>query len=67
MKTYTVEQAAEALQVNADTIRRLARTGALTGSKIGNHWRFTERDLEAFLERQRPPQSKRTIEADLSA
>ena len=54
MRTYTIKQAAEVLQINAETAWELARDGRLTGSKIGRHWRFTERDIEQFLERQRP-------------
>jgi excisionase family DNA binding protein len=54
MRTYTIKQAAEVLQINAGTAWELARDGRLTGSKIGRHWRFTERDIEQFLERQRP-------------
>jgi len=54
MRTYTIKQAAEVLQINEETARELARQGRLQGSKIGRHWRFTERDLEQFLERQRP-------------
>ena len=54
LRTYTPDQAAETLQLTSDTVRRLAREGVLSGSKIGNHWRFTEEDLRAFLERQRP-------------
>lgn len=53
MRTYTVDQAAEVLQVTPDTIRRLARDNRLQGSKIGNHWRFIEEDLRAFLNQQR--------------
>ena len=54
MRTYTVEQTAEVMQVTVGTVRKLARDGRLTGIKIGRHWRFTERDLEQFLEHQRP-------------
>jgi len=54
MRTYTIKQAAEVLQINAETARDLARQGKLQGAKIGRNWRFTEHDLEQFLERQRP-------------
>ena len=54
MRTYTVEQAADVLQVTVGTVRKLARDGRLQGGKIGRHWRFTEHQLEQFLERQRP-------------
>ena len=54
MRTYTVEQAADVLQVTIGTVRKLARDGRLVGAKIGRHWRFTEEDLRAFLASQRP-------------
>lgn len=54
MRTYTVEQAAEVLQVTVGTVRKLARAGRLQGGKIGRHWRFTEPQIERFLERQQP-------------
>ena len=60
MRTYTIKQAAEVLQINEETARELARQGRLQGSKIGRHWRFTERDLEQFLERQRPTRHTET-------
>jgi excisionase family DNA binding protein len=60
MRTYTIKQAAEVLQINEETARKLARQGRLQGSKIGRHWRFTERDLEQFLERQRPTRHAET-------
>ena len=42
-----VKQAAEFLGVNVGTIRRWARSKALSGLKIGirGDWRFTEDDL----------------------
>jgi len=54
MRTYTVEQAADVLQVTIGTVRKLARDGRLVGAKIGRHWRFTEKNIEQFLERQQP-------------
>lgn len=46
---YTVEQVAEKFEVHPETVRRLARDGTLTGKKIGNSWRFSDKDLEKFL------------------
>jgi excisionase family DNA binding protein len=60
MRTYTMQQAAEVLQINLETARRLARAGRLQGSKIGRHWRFTEEDLRGFLDRQRPAREAET-------
>jgi excisionase family DNA binding protein len=53
-RTYTVQQAADYLQVTIGTVTKHARKGWLGGSKLGRVWRFTERDLEQYLERQRP-------------
>ena len=60
MRTYTIKQVAEVLQITPETTRELARDGRLTGSKIGRHWRFTDRDIEQFLERQRPTRHAET-------
>lgn len=46
---YTVEQVAEKFEVHPETVRRLARDGTLTGKKIGSSWRFSDKDLEDFL------------------
>jgi excisionase family DNA binding protein len=46
---YTVEQVAEKFEVHPETVRRLARDGTLTGKKIGSSWRFSDKDLEEFL------------------
>ena len=54
MRTYTPEQAADVLQVTVPTVHKYARAGRLKGSKLGRNWRFTEQDLQDFLERQRP-------------
>jgi excisionase family DNA binding protein len=44
---FNVAQAAEFLGVNPGTIRRWARSNALTGLKVGirGDWRFTKNDL----------------------
>ncbi len=51
----TVEQVAERLQVNEQTIRRWLREGELTGVPFGGRtgWRVSEDDLRAFLDRRR--------------
>ena len=46
---YTVEQVARKFEVHPETVRRLARDGTLTGKKIGSSWRFSDKDLEEFL------------------
>lgn len=46
---YTVEQAAEKLQVDPETIRIWLRAGKLKGIKVGRLWRIREENLELFL------------------
>ena len=45
----TVEQAAELLQVDADTVRTLAREGTLPGRRVGREWRFARAALLRWL------------------
>lgn len=47
---YTVEQVAEKFEVHPETVRRMARDGDLPGKKIGKSWRFSDADLQQFLE-----------------
>lgn len=47
---YTVDQVAEKFEVHPETIRKLARSGDLSGKKIGNSWRFSDEDLSKFIE-----------------
>ncbi|MFD0856813.1 helix-turn-helix domain-containing protein [Actinomadura adrarensis] len=49
MKTYTVEQVAEILQVGRDKIYFLLRTGQLRSIKIGKLRRITDRHLSDFI------------------
>lgn len=49
-KIYTTDQAAEVLQVNVQTLRKWIRQGRITVSRLGNDYRITGSDLEAFLD-----------------
>lgn len=53
MQTYTVEQAAAALSLDRDTLRKWLRAGRIGGFKAGTDWRVTQADLDAFIERNR--------------
>jgi excisionase family DNA binding protein len=47
----TVDQAAERLQMHADTVRRLLREGQLPGRKVGaRQWRISADALKAYVE-----------------
>ena len=54
-RLLTVDQVAERLQVNEQTIRRWLREGELTGVPFGGRtgWRVSEEDLQEFLDRRR--------------
>ncbi len=47
----TVPEVARLLRVPKSTVYKLARLGQLPASKIGKHWRFVRRDLEAWVHR----------------
>jgi excisionase family DNA binding protein len=48
----TPDTAARELHVSAETIRRLARTGAIAHLRIGRQIRIARRDLDTYLTRQ---------------
>ena len=60
MKTYDSGQVAAILQVQPLTVRKLARSGKLPGFKIGKDWRFTDADIQQFMDRQRPTRKAET-------
>lgn len=53
MKIMTTREVAELLQVEAVTLRRWIRQGEIVGSKTPAGWRFTESDVQAFLDQHR--------------
>jgi len=44
----TVEEAAKYLKVHPESLRRMARSGGMPGFKVGTHWRFSRRELDAW-------------------
>lgn len=54
-RLLTVDQVAERLQVNEQTVRRWLRDGELTGVpfRVRTGWRVSEEDLQAFLQHRR--------------
>ncbi len=48
-KAYTVDQVAEALNVNPQTVYRMLTRGELRGFKVGTSWRITDGTLQAFM------------------
>jgi excisionase family DNA binding protein len=52
-RLLTTEEVAELLRIDPVTVRRLIGRGELTAYRIAGEYRFTEADLERFLESQR--------------
>jgi excisionase family DNA binding protein len=50
----TTEEVLEYLQVNLRTIYRLIKAGRIPAVRVGRQWRFRKRDIDAWLETQRP-------------
>jgi excisionase family DNA binding protein len=48
-KLLIIDEAADALRVSPETIRRYLRSHALRGVKIGGQWRIHEADLSHFV------------------
>jgi len=44
----------EYLQVNLRTVYRLIKAGKIPAVRVGRQWRFRKRDIDAWLESQRP-------------
>lgn len=51
----TVEEVAERLKMNPETVRRYLRSGELKGIAFSNKvgWRITEQDLQEFIAKKR--------------
>jgi len=49
IKTYTPEDAAEALRCTPRCIYNYLRQGKMPGRKIGGRWKILEEDLREFL------------------
>ena len=47
---FTVDEVAEKLQLNPETIRRYVRSGELEVYKFGKNYRIEEKELYRFLE-----------------
>jgi excisionase family DNA binding protein len=47
---YTLQEVAELLKVNERTIRRLIKAKKLKATRVGNRYRITHTDLQAYLQ-----------------
>src|SRR5438876_2150562 len=50
----TTEEVLEYLQVNLRTVYRLIKAGKIPAVGVGRQWRFRKRDIDAWLDSQRP-------------
>src|SRR5258706_16429437 len=62
----TTEEVLEYLQVNLRTVYRLIKAGKIPAVRVGRQWRFRKRDIDAWLDSQRP-RGDRAVEAIPSA
>ncbi len=59
----TTEEVLEYLQVNLRTVYRLIKAGRIPAVRVGRQWRFRKRDIDAWLESQRPRGARSTTPA----
>jgi excisionase family DNA binding protein len=50
----TTEDVLDYLHVNLRTVYRLIKAGRIPAIRVGRQWRFRKRDIDAWLESQRP-------------
>jgi excisionase family DNA binding protein len=50
---YNAKEAGERLRISESTVYRLLRAHKLKGLKVGRALRFTEEEIQAFIERHR--------------
>jgi excisionase family DNA binding protein len=57
----TTEEVLEYLQVNLRTVYRLIKAGKIPAVRVGRQWRFRKRDIDAWLDAQRPRGERATV------
>ena len=62
----TTEEVLEYLQVNLRTVYRLIKAGKIPAVRVGRQWRFRKRDIDAWLDSQRPRGATRPSPAPAS-
>src|SRR5687767_13092700 len=63
----TTEEVLEYLQVNLRTVYRLIKAGKIPAVRVGRQWRFRKRDIDAWLDSQRPRSGGRVAAASPAA
>lgn len=51
----TVEKAAQFLDINEKTLRKLLKAGDIKGKKVGEQWRILKADVLAFIGAEEVP------------
>src|SRR3982750_2486950 len=59
----TTEEGLEYLQVNLRTVYRLIKAGKIPAVRVGRQWRFRKRDIDSWLDSQRPRGNARPVAA----
>jgi excisionase family DNA binding protein len=59
----TTEEVLEYLQVNLRTVYRLIKAGKIPAVRVGRQWRFRKRDIDTWLDTQRPRGGARSTSA----
>jgi excisionase family DNA binding protein len=57
----TTEEVLEYLQVNLRTVYRLIKAGKIPAVRVGRQWRFRKRDIDNWLETQRPQAAQASV------
>ena len=57
-KYWTVDEIAETLRVNPQTIRRYLQSGKLNGVRLQGCWRISDADLQNFIENRTKKKNK---------
>ena len=63
----TTEEVLAYLQVNLRTVYRLIKAGKIPAVRVGRQWRFRKRDIDAWLDSQRPRGGARAASAPAAA
>ena len=57
-KMLNIKEVRELLDLSERTIFRLIKDGKLKGFKAGREWRFEQKDIDAYIARQRAEAEK---------
>ncbi len=52
--TLTLREAAQALALHPDTVKKMAQAGRIPAVKLGKYWRFRLSELDAWLKSKLP-------------